>query len=309
MVSATTPVSAHAHSERARALIQQRRFDLAEQEARRAIQQDPTWAEAYHLLGIAFWGQGNLTDARAALEEALRLKPDDAYVHSTLATVLTRLGGRHNRRAAKQHFAHSLASKPDEAIFYDRYARFHWPGNPKAAKRANEQALRLNPRLVDALLFRAAMLLPKRRYAEAESAIRQALAVEPNDGTAHAMLTDVQLLRYHPNDALASAREALRLDPNNPALRRNLVLALQAKIPLLGRFWAVNTYNPRAARITWLLMALCGVCVCCPTVVKLTTTDSLLTVGCLGSLFLLWGLFLWIIDPLMTYLVLNGKIK
>lgn len=56
-------------------LINARQFEQAATELRRATQQAPTRFEAWYNLGLALLGQGKTDDARAAFNEALRLRP------------------------------------------------------------------------------------------------------------------------------------------------------------------------------------------------------------------------------------------
>lgn len=310
-MSATTPVSAHAYSERARALIQQRRYDLAEQEARRAIQQDPAYADGYHMLSIALWGQEQFAAALAPCEEALRLAPENGYIHSTLGDLLSTQPGWRNRRQATEHHRRAIALCPHDAFVRNRYARFLYHANRAEAMRQNAEALRLNPQHVDSLIYRAALLRTKLRYREAEDSVLQALALEPNNEDAHRQLGELRLFQQKPDEALANMREALRLDPTNKELKRGLSLALQAKLPLLGSFWTFSLVNSWAYRVTWLLLLPFMFSCCWSAFINMSAGYTIARTGmmCFSGLFFLGGLFAWIIDPLMTYLVLNGKIK
>jgi tetratricopeptide (TPR) repeat protein len=315
-VSATAPITARAYSERARALIQQRRFDLAEREARRAIQQDPAYADGYHMLSIALWGQDQFAAALAPCEEALRLAPENGYIHSTMGDLLNTQRGWRNHRRAAEHHRRAVALCPHDAFVRNRYARFIYRTNRAEAQQQNAEALRLDPRHVDSLLFHASLLLTQRLYGAAEASVLQALAVEPNNELAHRQLGEVRLFQQLPDQALDNMREALRLDPTNKLLKRGLSLALQARMPVLGRFWTFSLLNSWRFRVLWLLllpfMFMCGI----SATINLGADAGyliilLIRLGMLGvvGLFFLGGFFAWIIDPLMTYLVLQGKIK
>lgn len=314
-MSATTPISAHAYTERASALIQQRRFDLAEQEARRAIQQDPAYADGYHMLSIALWGQEQNAAALTVCEEALRLAPENGYIHSTLADLVSKKIGWRNRRRAVEHHRRAIALCPHDAFVRNRYARFLYHANRAEAMRQNAEALRLNPQHVDSLIYRATLLVSKRRYREAEESVLQALALQPNNELAHRQLGDIRLFQQKPDQALDNMREALRLDPTNKQLKRGLSLALQARMPLLGKFWTLSLMNSWVFRVTWLLCSPVAFSICCILATVNVSADPpgflfiRLSLICFFGLFFLGGLFAWIIDPLMTYLVLQGKIK
>ncbi len=310
-MSAKVPVSAYAYSERARALIHQRLYDLAEQEARRAIQQDPAYAEGYHMLSVSLWQQNRMSAAFEACEEALRLAPENGYIHSTLAVLLSQRQGWRNRQRASEHHQRAIALCPRDAFVRDRYARFLYRTNRDEAMRQNEEALRLNPQHVDSLVFRASLLLVKQRYYEAEEVVRQALALQPNNEFAHRQLGEIRLFQQKPDQALANMREALRLDPNNKLLKRGLILALQAKLPVLGTFWTLSLMSSRLSRVMWLLLLPFLFSCCWSALASFKAGSAFAQMGllCFGGLYFLVGAFIWLIDPLMTYLVLNGKIK
>lgn len=73
------------HRQRAANLIALRKFERAAQEARCALQRHPDDAEPCRLLAWALWQQDELSRAESAARSALRLAPNEAEVHSTLA--------------------------------------------------------------------------------------------------------------------------------------------------------------------------------------------------------------------------------
>lgn len=68
--------------------------------------------------------------------------------------------------------------------------------------------------------FRGLALARAAKPAEALSAFREAVQLDPNNAEAHLNLGKSQLTLGHANEAIAELREALRLDPANPQAKR-----------------------------------------------------------------------------------------
>jgi|GEM_PF-4627271 len=73
--------------EKVRNLIQLKRPKDAEQEARRVLAQNPNSDEAFRLLAFALAGQSKFDEAIRAAQNAIRISPDAAQHHYTLAYV------------------------------------------------------------------------------------------------------------------------------------------------------------------------------------------------------------------------------
>lgn len=75
----------------------------------RLTQDFPDLADPYNNLAVLHAAAGELDDARAALEQALRLQPEHAQAQENLGDVLTRLALRAYQRAQKAALAPSDA--------------------------------------------------------------------------------------------------------------------------------------------------------------------------------------------------------
>ncbi len=133
-------------------------LDAAEQGYRRAIELDPSYATAFHWLGV--WLQacrGRLCDAIGTLEQAVELDPLSAPIIADLGLVHA---FSENFDAATMYFRRALALEPQ---FHRPYWFFGlanaWSGNFQAAEDALKQGLELCPgaafrsRLLGALGF------------------------------------------------------------------------------------------------------------------------------------------------------------
>jgi tetratricopeptide (TPR) repeat protein len=77
-----------------KAFLFQKRSDLpkAIRSFVRVVDLNPDWAEGYHWLGVAQEQKGELLDAVASFEQAIRLAPGDTRPLISLGVCLTRLG-------------------------------------------------------------------------------------------------------------------------------------------------------------------------------------------------------------------------
>jgi tetratricopeptide (TPR) repeat protein len=136
--------------------------------ARQGAGGEAAQARAYHRLSLVLGGQGRVTEAEAALREAIRLAPGDPVRLNDLASVLHEQG---------------------------RYAQ---------AEAAAREATRLDPAFRDAYLGLGDHLARQRRPREAALAYGEAIRLDPADAEAHQRLQDLTAGAARP----ASPREA-----------------------------------------------------------------------------------------------------
>lgn len=129
--------------------------------------------------------------------------------------------GRYDEAAAL--LGRRLAEAPDDVRAWTKLARCRLAAKePEQALSAVEEALKRAPEDINALythaqvLRRADHLDVEERWQKAESSLRTALRVDPGNSPVHASLGEF-LIRYPHRraEALALAREAVRLDPED----------------------------------------------------------------------------------------------
>jgi Flp pilus assembly protein TadD len=200
------------------------RLAEAEQVYRQVIAAMPRHAEALHALGALALQSGRPAVAETLISRAIGLKPAADFLltqaHTLLAlkrpeeaaeTARLVLRGRSQNAAAHQVLGHALSDG----------------GQPEAAIDAYRTALRLKPDLPDIRNNLGMVLRQAGRLAEAEQELRQA----PPEPEALVNLSSVQKERGAFAEAEATLRQALRIAPNDPALRYNWSLLML----LLGR--------------------------------------------------------------------------
>ena len=164
-------------------------------------------------------GRNRPDEAARAVEEAIRLDPEDAANVVLLAQA----------HAARERWRDSLA--------------------------AADRALTLDAGHIGAAQARAVALRMLGRRAEADAALAGAAARDPEDAGTHEQLGWSALHRGDPKAALGHFREALRLDPTADGAREGVVTALKAGNPVYGLFLRYAVWLLRLPpRARWLVL-------------------------------------------------------
>ncbi|ESJ07416.1 cellulose synthase, partial [Cupriavidus sp. HPC(L)] len=202
-------------------------------EAHRRMLADPAYQARQR--GLRQLERGNLAEAQAAFEQAMRTRGNDAEVVGGLGLVRLR-EGRHDE--ARALFSRALQLDPeqrnkwrsllDTATFWGTIARARLAGTqgkPGEAETLARQALARQPDNADALVILADALVAQQREAEAETLLRQQLAGRtPDPGALRRLVTLLQNNgRGAEIDPLLSATEArLQTSPANAQTLRQL---------------------------------------------------------------------------------------
>jgi tetratricopeptide (TPR) repeat protein len=223
-------VTTQASLERARGLLDLRRPAEAARELRGVIAQDPQHPTAHALLAVALIERGEVAEAAAEADEAVRLAPDFWFTHYTAGQVYHRT--RRPDRALPAIEA-SLALSPEHAPTWELLARVRVQSEQWAeAAQAARQGLRVDPQDSDLVSLLAVALVMLGDAAEARPAAAQAVRLNPESATAHLVYGRAELAFGDPRRAAESFREVLRLDPGFDHARDLLVLALKRRNPL-----------------------------------------------------------------------------
>ncbi|MCC2548019.1 tetratricopeptide repeat protein [Hymenobacter sp. BT175] len=219
---------------RVQLLLQHKRPQDAEQEARRLLRDDPDHSYLHCLLALALLGQNHPAQAQASAQQAIHLDPENSFAFYVLSLALHR---QHDLHAALEAIEQALTLDPEDADFQHILGQIRFQqGQLHAALRAAEAGLAADPTHVDCLGLRARCLARLGRRDEAEADFDEALRQSPTDAGTHADLGWVALERGRAKEAARHFKEALRLDPESDYAREGLVEALKA------RFWLYNGF-------------------------------------------------------------------
>ncbi len=216
-----------AHYDRALLLYQQSRYELAEQELRQVLADEPSDARAHALLALCLCDRKDYSAAMREAEEAIHLGPDVPFTHYALAYILFQ---RDRLGEAETAIEQALELAPWDADYYSllasiRFNRRRW----SEALEAAERGLEMDAEHGGCTNLRAMALVKLGRRTEAGAALGDALSRDPEDALTHANQGWTLLEQRQPDKALEHFREALRLDPNLEWAREGIVEALKAR--------------------------------------------------------------------------------
>jgi tetratricopeptide (TPR) repeat protein len=198
---------ARLHLIRGKTALDARRYAEAADEFRKAIAAQPDSIPAHFNLGAALTQTGDLRGAIEQFEETLRLDPNHANAHYNLGILLAQ-ASQHER--AITHLRSAVTIEPS-----DNNARFLLAQELVTAHRLDEAETELS-RVVqsdkeneEALLGLVKLLLVKKQYKQALSALEQGHAQFPQKGLT--TITLAYLLAASPQLELRDGKRALEL--------------------------------------------------------------------------------------------------
>jgi tetratricopeptide (TPR) repeat protein len=223
----------------AEAKLDQNDYTGAEQVLKGACDRDPHSSDALVLLGRFYAIQKRYGEAEQTFQKALAITPDDTAALLNLATLQNQLG----RKNEAEHTFRQLAASSDHnvnadyGIFLfqegrkeeaireferlarqdpnDRMARtrlvaaYQASGRLPEGERILSDALKKNPRDLDALLQRSELLISAKKYADAKVSLNQVMQLKPDSPEVHYALAKfyqstgkTQLYRQELNETL-----------------------------------------------------------------------------------------------------------
>jgi tetratricopeptide (TPR) repeat protein len=236
------------HLQRAEILIQRSRFAEAERELMQTLVVEPENPYAHAYLALCQLNRHRDQEALRFATKAVGLAPDDDYCHSMLARVYL---AQDRLDVALRSIREAIRIEPEDANHHTmesaiHISRKHWARALSAA----ERGLSLDPENTECANFRVMALRQLGRDDEAGDALESALSRSPDNAMVHANRGWQFLKAVDQENAFASFREALRLDPQLDWARQGVVEALKARsfiyrIMLQYFFW-MSRLSPRA---------------------------------------------------------------
>lgn len=195
-----------------------------------------------------------LAQSETEAKEAVKLAPDSAFCHYTLAFVLFYSG---RTREAKQEIEEAIRLNPSDSYQFSLASSIeieqkHW----SVALKLAEQGLTFEPDHVDCINNRALALVGLGRKREADQSLTISLAADPEDYRTHAHKGGVALEQNNTAQALEHYREALRLNPNSQWAREGVVKALKAGHPFYHTLLSASLWITSLDRRIRILLAL-----------------------------------------------------
>lgn len=177
-----TAPDAERHNLLAVRYLQVGRVEEARAHLEEALRLKPQYAEAHSNLGSLLQAQGRLGEAIDQFRRALRLNPDDAHVHFNLGNALAASG---RVKEAVDHFRHAVAITPDSFETHNNLAvALGTLGRVEEAMRHLRLALELNPDYADAHSNLGLALASAGKRDEAIRHLQRALEIRPDHADA-----------------------------------------------------------------------------------------------------------------------------
>ena len=184
------------------------------------VRLDPQLAAAHNTLATRYLQVGRVADAQKELEEAVRLDPRHAEARSNLGTVLQAQG---RLAEGMQHLRTAVRLKPkNDAVRFNLGAGLLAAGQPDAAMREFRSAIALNPENASAHFNLGVLLGPRYQLDEAIVHLRRAVEINPRHADGFHNLSVAYGLRGHIEEGITAARAALRLNPDSAVARQQL---------------------------------------------------------------------------------------
>ncbi len=203
----------------------QARGDLtaAAQQYRKALEQDPTHADALQLLGGLMLFQNQLEEAGALLRRALARAPRSAMIRTNLAAVYLKTG--QPKRALTECRKANQAEPDNVPVLRQLALAAEQAGQPADAAAALDRLAALGVGTVDDALKSAALHLTVGDGTRAETAALRAAAFRAKPDQTHTILAAVALRKRDWRSLIGIATAWTQASPNNPAAHEMLARA------------------------------------------------------------------------------------
>jgi serine/threonine protein kinase/Flp pilus assembly protein TadD len=217
---ALDPLNADAHRERARALLDLREFERAEEAYRKATALRPQDWSVHQQLGRFLYARGRHAEARQAFARVTELAPDNVLGWNNLGSAAF---AQDELEEARRAWEASLAIAPNATAASNLGTLAFFQGRYAEAARLFQEALKTRPsdnRLwanLGAALYWAPGMREQARaaYEQAVELAEQERQVNPRDGNLHARIATSLAMLGRGREAKAAIAEALAAAPQD----------------------------------------------------------------------------------------------
>jgi len=167
-----------------------------------AISIDPSYQPSYFLLGLAHSQKKNYTEAAAAFEKSLEMKPDDAEARIRLGDVYRQMG---LSEKAEEEYKKAFALDETSIAGFNLAMLSYEQDKLDQALEYVQLLIQKGSPSVDMYNLQGVIFNKQRRYPEAIESFQSALKIDPN----HAVAAINLAVAYINNNELNKARELL----------------------------------------------------------------------------------------------------
>lgn len=196
-----------------------------------ASRREPGNARVFHHLGQRARAVGQNKQALEAFYQAAQLAPDDEAVWIDWAQMAAKVRGPLAAEAILLTFLQRYPRSP--RIHLERAKAFLIPEDHGLAYERAAESVKVDPGFVEGWRLMGQEALALRRYSDAETAYREAIARDPQDWRSLTGLGRALLVQKRNDEAETRLRDSLRIAPEEPEahLYLGLVLFDQARLP------------------------------------------------------------------------------
>jgi tetratricopeptide (TPR) repeat protein len=219
-----------AHNNLGILLAQRGQLDEAIAHYQRALRINPHYVDAHMNLGVVLAKRGRLDEAIAQCQRAVEIAPDDAQGHNNLGLILA---GRGRLDEAIAQYQWALQISPDLVKTHDNLGlALADRGRLDEAIAQYQQALEIQPDDAEAHNNLGLALKKNGRLGEAIAHYQRALEINPDYADAHNNLGTALARRGRTDEAMAHFRKAVEIKPDYMEARANLgaMLASQGRM-------------------------------------------------------------------------------
>jgi len=242
-----------ARHQRAQLLINQNRFEHAEQELGAILTKNPQDAIAHLLISICYKRTKRYREATDAARQAISLQPDNPRCHLIMASVYLM---RNRYDEAEVSAKEALRLDPYDEDIYAllaqlKYSTKEWEEALGWAKKG----LEIDPDEPTCQSLRTLSLERLGRKDVAVATAHEALSRNPDDSYSHATHAWALLNKGDHKEAQESFREALRLDPTNDFAKQGMIQALNANHFLFRMIFKWYSFIGRfSGKLQWIII-------------------------------------------------------
>jgi tetratricopeptide (TPR) repeat protein len=258
------------HRERADALFESNRWEMALSEYFKYLATEPNSDYAQSMIALCLSNLGKETEALEHIDEAISLEPEDEHHYYIRSFILQKLGRDADAYKAIQE---AIELAPDVGLYHAEAASclLGLKKNQEAEKES-EIAIELSPNSEQTWYQRAVVMMAQNKLKSAHEAVDQALAIEPESMRAHTLKGVILGLENKFTEAIRYYREALRINPTSEWARSGYMEALRGRSPVykilvffstarMPRFFFFNVYVLLVLIVVFLLLAVTAVLV------------------------------------------------
>jgi tetratricopeptide (TPR) repeat protein len=247
-------VDDHSFVRAANELLKADDFDGAERQCRKALEVNPSNAQAHYTLACALEPKGALDEATSHLIETVRLDPNHADAYYNLAQAMLR---KRMLDEAIEHLSTVVKLKPDHRkAHFSLGALLITKEMPGAAESHLSEAVRLDPNDPDAHYNLSQAMLRQGKTDQAIEHLSEAVRLKPNDADAHHQLGILMAREGKTDEAIHHWSQAIAIRPDFIDARYNLGVAMarRGKLDEAARHWQhVIRLDPGRADVHYML--------------------------------------------------------